>query len=257
MIRNYFKIAWKNLKKNKFFSFINIFGLSAGLACCMLISLYIINEVSYDRYQQNGDDIYQLGTIFIQQGKENRTASSPAPMARAMQQDFPEVEQTARLIGLFAEDKTLLQYKEQGGEQKPFYETKGYLTDSTFFRMFTYDFIEGNAASALNNPNTVVLSEEIAKKIFGKQPALNKLIRISSSTNGDNDFLVTGVFKPNDQPSHIDGRFFMSMKGGDIERYIAENGTSFATNNMFFTYLQLKPGSDPQKLAAQFPAFSG
>ncbi|MFZ1785858.1 MAG: ABC transporter permease [Ferruginibacter sp.] len=255
MLTNYFKIAWKNLKKNKFFSFINIFGLSVGLASCMLITLYIINEMSYDKYQQNGDDIYLIGTTFIQQGKENRTASTPAPLARAMMQDYPQVQQTARLIGLFAEDKTLIQYSEKGSEQHSFYESKGYLADSTFFRMFTYDFIEGNAATALNNPNTVVLSAEMAKKVFGNQPALNKLIHISSSTNGDTDFLVTGVFKPNDQPSHIDGRFFVSMKGGDMERYMAENGTSFATNNMFFTYLQLKPGSDPEKLAAQFPAF--
>lgn len=255
MIRNYFKIAWKNLKKNKFFSFINIFGLSAGLACCMLITLYIINELSYDRYQKNGKDIYQMATAFIQQGQENKMPNTPAPMARAMQQDFPEVIQTTRLMRLFAEDKTLLQYTEKNGTPESFYETKGYMADSSFFNMFTYRFIEGNASTALNNPNTVVLSEEIARKIFGNQPAFNKLIRISSSTNGDNDFLVTGVFKPMDQPSHIDGRFFMSMKGGEIERYIRESGTSFATNNMFYTYLQLKPGSDVKKLEAQFPAF--
>jgi putative ABC transport system permease protein len=255
MIRNYFKIAWKNLKKNKFFSFINIFGLSVGLACCMLITLYIINELSYDKYQENGKNIYQLATAFIQQGQENKMPSTPAPMARAMQQDFPDVVQTARLIRLFAEDKTLLQYKETNGTPVSFYETKGYMADSSFFSMFTYRFIEGNPKTALNYPNTVVLNEDIARKIFGNQPALNKLIRISSSTNGDNDLLVTGVFKPMDQPSHIDGRFFMSMKGGEIERYIRESGTGFATNNMFYTYLQLKPGSDAKKLEAQFPAF--
>ena len=90
--------------------------------------------------------------------------------------------------------------------------------------MFTYNFIEGNAATALNNPNTVVLSDEIAKKLFGNQPALNKVIHISSSTNGDHDFLVTGVFKPINKPSHIDARFFMSMMGGDIADYIKNQG---------------------------------
>jgi len=255
MIKTYFKIAWNNLKKNKVFSFINIFGLSVGLASCMLITLYILNELSYDLYQKNGDQIYQLGTTFIQQGKEMKLPNTPAPMAQAMQLEFPEVQQTTRLMGLFAEDKTLLQYNEKNGEPKSFYETKGYLADSTFFRMFTYTFIEGNAATALNEPRSVVLSEEIAKKFFGSQPALNKLIRISSSSNGDNDFLVTGVFKPNSRPSHIDCRFFMSMKGGDVERYIRENGTSFATNNMFYSYLQLKPGSNVKNLEAKFPAF--
>ncbi|HQW92203.1 MAG TPA: ABC transporter permease [Ferruginibacter sp.] len=255
MIKTYFKIAWNNLKKNKIFSFINIFGLSVGLASCMLITLYILNEISYDRYQHKGDQIYQLGTTFIKQGEEMHMPNTPAPMVQAMQMEFPEVEQTARLMGLFAEDKTLMQYKEKNGEPRSFYETKGYLADSTFFRMFTYHFTEGNPVTALNEPKTVVLSEEIAKKLFGDQPALNKLVHISSSTNGDNDFLVTGVFKPYDKPSHIDGRFFLSVKGGDIEEYIKENGANFANNNMFFSYLQLKPGSDIKNLQAKFPAF--
>ena len=255
MIKTYFKIAWNNLKKNRVFSFINIFGLSVGLASCMLITLYILNEISYDSYQQNGDRIYQVGTTFIQQGKETKMPNTPAPLAQAMQMDFPEVEQTTRLMGLFAEDKTLLRYNGKNEEPRSFYETKGYLADSTFFRMFTYRFIEGNASTSLNEPRSVVLSEDIAKKLFGNQPALNKLIHISSSSNGDHDFLVTGVFRPYRKPSHIDGRFFLSMKGGDIETYIRENGTSFATNNMFFTYLQLKPGSNSKSLEAKFPAF--
>jgi len=241
--------------KNKVFSFINIMGLTIGLTSCMLITIYILNEISYDRYQENGKDIYQIGTTFIQQGKELNMPITPAPMAQAMQMDFPEIKTTTRLMGLFAEDKTLMQYNDKNGESKSFYETKGYLADSTFFRMFTYKFIEGIPATALNNPNSIVLSEEISKKIFGNQQALNKIIHISSSSNGDYDFMVTGVFRPSARPSHIDSRFFLSMKGGDIEQYIARNGTSFATNNMFFTYLQLKPGSDTKNMVAKFPAF--
>lgn len=255
MISSYFKIAWRNFKNNKIFSFINIIGLSVGLACCMMISLYILNETSYDSYQKNGENIFQLGTTFIQQGEEHKMPNTPAPMGQTMLLEFPEVQQTARLMGLFAEDKTLFQYRKEGEELKSFYETKGYMADSTFFRMFTYHFKEGDAANALNNPNTIVLSEEIAKKIFGNEPALNKLIHISSSTNGDHDFRVTGVFEPIDHPSHINGRFFLSMKGGSIEEYIRDYGTGFATNNMFFTYLQLKPGADVAKLEAKFPAF--
>lgn len=255
MIKNYFKIAWRNLVKNKVFSFINILGLTIGITSCMLITLYILNEISYDRYQANGKDIYQVGTTFIQQGKEMKMPTTPAPMARAMQMDFPEITMTTRLMGLFAEDKTLMQYNGKNGELKSFYETKGYLADSAFFRMFTYNFIEGNPATALNNPNSIVLSEEIAEKIFGSQPALNKVIHISSSSNGDYDFMVTGVFKPNEKPSHIDSRFFLSMRGGAIEQNIIRNGSSFATNNIFFTYLQLKPGSDTKNLQARFPAF--
>src|SRR6476469_2070445 len=158
MIKNYFKVAWRNLMKNKIFSFINIFGLAIGLTCCMLISLYIKNEFSYDNFHKNGDRVYQLGTTFIKPGKdirpEDRTANSPAPMAKAMQQEFPEIENTTRLLKAFADDKTLLQYPLPNGQLKSFYEPNGYLADSTFFELFTYHFIEGNPSTALTEPNS-------------------------------------------------------------------------------------------------------
>ena len=255
MFSNYLKIAWRNLMKNKIFSFINIFGLSVGLTCCMLITVYLYNEVNYDKYHKNIDQLYQLATTFVKDGKEDKTPNTPAPIAAAMKEEFPEISETARLMSLFAEDKTLLQYKESNAAPKSFYETKGFVADASFFKLFTYNFIEGNAATALSDPNSVVLSQEIVQKFFGKQPALNKLIHISSNTNGEHDYKVTGVFKPFNTPSHIDGRFFVSMKGGDVEGWIKEMGTNMANNNMFYTYLLLKPGSDAKKLQAKFPSF--
>ena len=241
--------------KNKVFSLINIVGLSTGLACCMLITLYILNETSYDRYQKNADNIYQVGTEFKGLGNIKKLPNTPAAMGEIMKSVFPEIQQTTRLVRLFGEDKTLLQYTPQNNAIKSFYETKGYLADSTFFRMFTYNFIAGDPSTALSNPNSVVLSEEIAKKIFGNQQALHKIIHISSSTNGDHDFEVTGVFKPINKPSHIDGRFFLSTMGGDVAQMIKNAGTNLANNNMYYTYLLLGPGADPKKLEAQFPAF--
>ena len=138
---------------------------------------------------------------------------------------------------------------------KSFYETKGYMADSTFLRMFTYKFIEGNSQTALNNPNTVVLSDEIATKLFGNEAALNKVIHMSSSTNGDHDFLVTGVFKPINKPSHIDGQFFMSMTGGKVAGMVKDAGANLVNNNMYFTYLQLDPNANVKKLESEFPAF--
>ena len=91
MFRNYLKIAWRSLMKNKTFSFINIFGLSVGLTCCMLITIYLYHEVSYDKYHKNIDQLYQLGTIFIGDGKESKTPNTPAPMAAAMIQSFPKL----------------------------------------------------------------------------------------------------------------------------------------------------------------------
>src|SRR6266496_6725079 len=254
MIKNYFKIAWRNLLKNKIFSFINIIGLSVGLTCCMLIAVYLYNEVSYDKYHKNINQLYQLGTIFVGSGKEERTPNTPAPMAAAMKQEFPEIAEAARLMSLFAEDKTLLQYKEGNAVPKSFYETKGFVADASFFKLFTYNFIEGDAATALKEPNTIVLSEEIAKKFFANQPALNKVIHVNSNTNGEYDFKVTGVYRPVDKPSQIDARFFVSIPGGNMEQMIKQQ-TDMIGNNMFNTFFLLKPGADAKKLEAKFPAF--
>jgi putative ABC transport system permease protein len=256
MLKTYLKTAWRSLKNNKIFSFINIFGLSAGLACCMLIMLYLHNELNYDGYHRNGKDLYELCTVFNFQHKESIWGNTPAPMGQGMQREFPEIEESTRLMALsLFEDKTLLQYNNPAAQQSSFYETNGFLVDSNFFRMFTYHFTEGDPATALMNPATVVLSEEIAHKIFGNQSALNKVIHISSNTNGEHNYTVTGVFRPLNAPSHIDGRFFMSMNGGDMEGFIKQQSNDYATNNMFFTYLRLKPGSDPGKLEAKFPSF--
>src|SRR5690606_31054527 len=121
---------------------------------------------------------------------------------------------------LFADDKTLMQYKRPDGEMISFYETKGFLADSSFFDLLTYSFVEGNPANALVEPLSIVLREDIARKLFANQSAINQVIRISSNTNGDRDFKVTGVFRPGASPSHIDARFFLSMRGGEIEEYV-------------------------------------
>ncbi len=254
MIKNYFIIAWRNIKSNKLFSFINVSGLAIGLTCCLLITLYIYHETSYDSYHKNGNQLYELATVFVKDGEEDPKPNTPAPMAAAMKQEFPEIEETTRLLALFAEDKTLLQYRPENAAQKSFYETKGYAADSTFFRLFNYHFIEGNANNCLDAPNTVVLSEEIAKKLFGKEPALNKIIHISSNSNGDTTFTVTGVFRPLNKPTQIDARFFISMRGGGIENFVTRQ-TDMAGNNMFFTFFLLKSGADAKALEAKFPAF--
>lgn len=253
MIKNYLKLAYRNLMKHKVFSFINIFGLAIGLTCCMLISLYIYNELSYDSYHKNIKQLYQLGTTFIKDGNEDRTANTPALMAKTMQMEFPEIEKSTRLVKAFLDDKTLFQYTGPNGDMKSFYESRGYLADSNFFQLLTYNFVDGDPLTALVNPLSIVLNEDIAKKIFGKESAINKVIHISSTTNGDHDYKVTGVFAPAKSPSHIDARFFMSMKGGNMAEFA--DITDLATNNMFFTYLILKPGCDPKTLERKFPEF--
>jgi putative ABC transport system permease protein len=256
MIFNYFKIAWRNMMRKKVFSFINIFGLAAGLACCMLISIYLLFEWSYDSYQKDVKDMYQVETEFTMSGKQFTLAGTPAPLAAAVKRDFPEVTESTRLLQLaLFEDKTLLQYTAPGAAPISFYEDKGFLADSNFFRFFNYPFTEGDPATALQQPATIVISEEIAHKLFGNSPALNKVIKISSGTNGDNQFTVTGVFRPLDAPSHIDARFFMSFKGGDMEQMMKRQENDYTTNNMFNAYLRLRPGADPAAVETKFPAF--
>lgn len=256
MIKNYFKIAWRNLLKNKTATAVNIFGLTIGLAACMLIVIYILHENSYDDHFKNSEQINLIGTTFIREGKENNSAGTPFIMGETMQMEFPEVQANTKLLSIFTEDKTLLRYNLEKGAPQTFYEPKGFIADSSFFNVFSYEFTEGNSATALNNPRSVVLSEEIAKKFFGNQPALNKNITVASNlTGGDVVFTITGVFKETNKPSHLDAGFFLSFKGGAMEEYIKSQGKNFVNNNMFFTYLLLKPGTDAAKLQSKFPAF--
>ncbi|HET9824917.1 MAG TPA: FtsX-like permease family protein, partial [Chitinophagaceae bacterium] len=218
------------------------------------ITVYLYNELSYDKYHKNVDRLYQLGTVFVKDGKEDKTPNTPAPMAAAMKQAFPEIQETARLMALFAEDKTLLQYKEGDSAPKSFYETKGFMADQSFFRLFTYNFIEGNPETALKDPNAIVLSEEIAKRFFGDHLALNKMIHVNSNTNGEFDFKVAGVYRPINKPSQIDARFFISIPGGNIDQFMKQQ-TDMIGNNMFNTFFLLRPGADAKKLEAKFPSF--
>ncbi len=258
MLRNYFKIAWRNLLREKGFAAINIIGLSAGLSCCMLICLYIYDELSYDTQHPDVGQLYQVGTVFVNPDGDQKTAATPYRVADALQQEYPEIGSTTRLVGLFGDDKTLLRANPTGAaaNSKPtvFYESKGYLAAPTFFSFFHYDFVEGNGKQALVNPNSIVLSEAIARNLFGNQSALNRTVHVESNTNGTGDYTVTGVFRPGNVPSHIDARFFLSYAGGGLAQYI--NGTTgMVNNNMFFTYLKLKPGTDARKLEAKLPTF--
>jgi len=256
MIKSYFKIAYRAMMKNKFFSFVNIFGLAVGLTCCMLIALYLHYETSYDTYHKNIDNLYQVGTTNIKKGeKADKAPYTSPPVSAALKQEYPEIAESARLLNLFTDDVNLVQYKPADGDQKSFLEGHGFLADPAFFKMFTYNFIEGNGTNALDGPNTMVLSETMAKKIFGNASPINKVLHVSSNMNGDNDYRITGVFRPVNSPSHINANFFLSFVGGGMEKYIQQNGNDFARNNMFFTYILLKPGTSATALESKLPAF--
>jgi putative ABC transport system permease protein len=247
MIRNYFKIAFRNLVHNKVFSSINIFGLAVGLATCLLIMLYIFDELSYDKHHVAADRIYRIATAT----RDGNWAATAAPIAQGLKTDFPEVEQVTRLLKFPNLEKMLLKY-EQNKEQKHFFETNGYYVDSTFFQIFTYQFTYGNGQTALNRPNSLVLSETLAGKLFGSENPVGKVIKMGLPF-GEFNYTVSGVFK-SVHKSHLDAHFFLSMRNGDIGGWVDQQ-KNWATNNIFHTYVKLRKEANASAFEQKLPAF--
>ena len=261
MIQNHLKLALRTFRKQPFLTGINIFGLSVGLACCMLAALHIYQEMHYDHHHERVEDLYRVGTVFVNsQGdngaKEDASFNTPSPLGAALQREFGEIEKTARVHRVFQHEKTLIRIMEGGAAQQTFAEPKGMFVDSTYFELFRYSFLEGDPAKALREPGTVVIVEEMAKKFFGDQPAVGRVLRISHDwfEGGEMDFRVTGVVRLPDEPSQLKGRFFMSLYSGGIGEFVRTT-TSLGGNNMFATYLRLRPGADGKALEAKLPAF--
>ncbi len=245
MFKNYFILAYRNLVRNKVFSFINIFGLAIGLATCILMITYIFSELGYDKQNKNADRIYRIAYKADKKinPRDKSWASTAAPLAGGLKSDLPEVEQATRLLKFPGLDKMLLSY-EHSDERKMFYETNGYYVDSNFFQIFTYDFIAGSPLTALGEPNSIVISEEVAGKLFGNENPLNKTIAVGLPY-GSFNYTVRGVFNGSKIKSHIPVHFFLSMRNGDVGTWV-ENQTNWATNNIFYAYVKLKEGVDPK-----------
>ncbi|TDE18554.1 ABC transporter permease [Dyadobacter psychrotolerans] len=256
MIKNYLKIAWRNLLKSKLFSAINVFGLSVGMTCCMLLLLYIQSEVSFDKHQEHATELYLVRSENVRfSGDKMDNPRAPSPYAQALKQEFPEVVQVTRVWQNFLEGKTLFKVQESGKTVKTLFESKGHHVDSTFFDMFSYHFLEGDARTALNDPHSVVLSEDVARKLFGDASAINKIVNIGGTEGNAENFKVTGVFQDESARSHIDSRYFMPITSGWVGNYLRQPNLDFTNNNMFYTYIRLKPGSDPEKFNRKLPAF--
>ncbi|MFI5153498.1 MAG: ABC transporter permease [Chitinophagales bacterium] len=188
MIQNYLKIAWRSLLKHKAFSFINIIGLAIGIGACLIISLYVHDELTYDMYNVKADRIARVTTRLHTPESDLLLATSPVRLAGALTPDYPEVESVARLVNTSAKVK----WKTEIFPEESFYNTDQYV-----FTVFSFDFLQGNPAVALENPHSIVITETIAKKYFGKENALGQ----SMTCNGEN-MQVTGVIK--DRPANSD-----------------------------------------------------
>ena len=251
MFQNYLKIAWRNFLKQKGMSFINLSGFAVGLICSVFIYLFIDDEMRYDRHFENSENIFRLTTQLSGAVNSTTSMSSP-PLAEAMRNEFPEVVQTARLLKLPAVDQHLVKIKEGEQGQSSFFENYGFLVDSTFLQIFSYELLYGNPNEALRQPYSVVLSDELASKYFGNENPLGHPLRIENAW-GEFDCAVTGVFKKNPR-SHIPANFFMAMNSGEPGDWVQGNNDWVGTNH-FCTYLLLKEGTDAAALASKLPAF--
>ncbi|RAJ03888.1 putative ABC transport system permease protein [Chitinophaga skermanii] len=255
MLFNYIIVAWRNLRRNKLFSAINIMGLAIGLACCMALVLYIFNELSYDKQFKKGDQIYLLGTDFIRtSGDKESGVSSSAPFAYAMKSELPAIAQSTRLFRDPASDKILFRYTNQNNVQQSVFQQRGFYVDSTFFDVFDYKFIAGNPQNALQNPQGLVLSATLAKNLYSNPVnALGKVIEVESNM-GKYSLTVTGVFDDS-QLNHIGANFFMPMTMGWIAEFVRSNQVEFAANNMFMTYFRLHENATRESLEKLLPGF--
>ncbi|MCO6487730.1 MAG: ABC transporter permease [Phaeodactylibacter sp.] len=248
MLSNYFKIALRNLFKFKGYAGINILGLAIGLACCLLIVQYVRYEWSYDQHHRNGEDIYRVSTTFRVGERSEKTGTTPSPLAFAIKQDFPEVVESARVFKAPGVDKFVLKTGDRA-----FTEEKGVYADSTFFRLLTYDFVAGDPEHALDEPFSAVLSRRLAGKLFGNENPIGKVVDIESLW-GEAPYTVTGVFDQDAHQSHIEANLYISSMSGDVGRrfYRLEE---WGGNNLFYTYIQLRPGTSPKALEEKLPAW--
>ena len=246
MILNYLKIAWRNLMKFKVISFINLFGLTVGLTCCLLITIYIVNELSYDRYNKNGQNIYRLTRSFNNsEGVVSLKLSTVSPpFGYYFPTDFPEIRKMTRLLN---NGTTPFKYKD-----KLINEPNVYFADEYLFDVFTLDVVKGNPHTALKDPFSIMLSEESARKYFGNEDPMNKMLKV----NNQFEVKVTGVFKRFPANSHLHPDILVSFNTlNDPNVYGLENMRTNWGNNSFFTFLLLPEHYDINRMIAQFPAF--
>ena len=236
MFKNYVKIALRNFLKHKGFSFINIFGLAIGVACCLLIVLYVLDEVSYDQYHEKADQIYRVGIRGFVNNNLFHGVVTCAPMAKALVNEFPEVTAATRLRNF---GFPVFRYKD-----KVFSEEKVFWVDQAFLDVFTVPFIKGDPKTALAQPNTIVLTRSMALKYFGDEDPVGK------SLNADKrrDYLVTGVVQDVPHNSHFHYDFLASLVTYD------DSESPIWVSNNYYTYLVLQEGASSEAFEAKLAA---
>jgi putative ABC transport system permease protein len=252
MLQNYVKIAIRTLLKNKTFAIINALGLAIGMACCFLILLFLQHEFSYDQFHEKADNIYRInyGADFAGDGLV--IAACPPPIAPLMHDNFPGIDQVARMYGRQVSVST----KDPNGNALNKYEIQNqFFADSTILNIFTFDFLQGNPTSALDAPSSIILTDEMAIQFFGTPDALGKVIYLEDTY----PFTVTGVVRKFPENSHI--QFNMIAPYPDMFNTAPEQSRTAMRNNLnsnwvishSYTYVLLNEGGNPEEVDKAFP----
>ncbi|MCF0053221.1 ABC transporter permease [Dyadobacter sp. LJ53] len=237
MLQNYIKIAWRNLRKHKFYSLLNVFGLALGLASCLLITLYVLDELSYDKSFKHADRIHRINADIRFGGADMSLAVAPDPLAFTMKKDYPQIEQVVRLRN----NGSLLVRRAEVAEN--FKEDHVVYADSTFFEVFSVPLLMGDAEKALRDPYTVVISASDAAKFFGNDNPMGKALIVDNADT----YTVTGVMQDIPGQSHLRGvNMLLSMSSN------AESRTGAWGSHNFNTYLLFKEGVDPREFEKNF-----
>jgi putative ABC transport system permease protein len=245
MIKNLLLIAIRNFKKDKWYSLLNILGLTIGITFSLFLIFYITNELSYDRYHEKADRIFRIVSYIQEKDKNTDWAITQMPLGPTLKKDYPEVEEMVRLQG---RERTLF----KNGDNN-FYETKIYYADSTIFKVFTHKFYEGSPTTALNGPNSIVITKSLADKYFGKNTsAVGKALRTVYDV-----YKVSGVIGDVPKNSHI--RYDMLISMSSLLRGPNQDNLSNWGNFNNYTYVLLKPGTSAtafnKKLAPMYDKY--
>jgi putative ABC transport system permease protein len=248
MIINYTKSAFRNIVKNKFYSILNILGLSLGLIAFIFLFLHINDEMSYDNYHEKASRIHRIESNFFIAGKSEMFAIVPTPMGPALQIEYPEVESVVRIFGA---GNTLFR-----NDEKESYEEDFYFCDSTFFQVFTHKMIMGDPDKCLVEPLSIVLTKSIAEKYFGDADPMGKILE----SGNQRQFKVTGVME--DVPTNSHMKFDALMSGTTLAAEAGEEEFNSLEPNRFwnigvYTYLLLNENSEMQSIHDKFPDFYG
>jgi putative ABC transport system permease protein len=254
MIRSYLKIASRNILKHRGFSIINIFGLAAGLACSTVIILYVFNELSYDSFHQDAHCIYRVSVHRKSIGGEFKFSSSPGPLAPVLKETYPQIEEAVRVIPPYENASHVLV---TCGEKR-FFESRIYFADPAISRVFRIPFVYGNPATSLKHPNTIVLTEDMARKYFAEKNPIGKLLAIEFDHDVRpvkiEDFEVTGVIKNSPVNTHLKYDMFVSM--ATLSSHRPRLNEDWMNPKRKYTYIKLKPGTNINDFERQIQRLS-